>query len=251
MKKQRLRWGPSSRTWGQGRLTKALCSVPTPGRTDLGPVSRVKVQSPGTHLTFLLWDSVSLKGLSGADDVEAGCLQWSRNWGEVGKSKVGLCVGGPEVHLLNPPGKGLWTKQPLPPRHRGTQLPRLREPFEGGSMFVLNKLGLSLPKLFIPGKNGEFIFKPDHHSADLERPSEACGDGRTVPGGGVLPITLRGGGGERPLSYLCTVSALTGLFYLSKSSKKNAYFRNQPFAASSILGNFFGGFHFPQLEKRP
>ena len=153
-------------------------------------VSRVKAQSPGTHLTFLLWDSVSLKGLSGADDVEGGCLQWSQNWGEVGKRKVSLCVGGPAVHLLNPPGKGLWTKQPPPPKHRGTQLPHLREPFEGGSVLVLNKLGLSFPKRFIPGKNGESVFKPDHCGADLERPSEACGDSGTMPGGGVLPTTL-------------------------------------------------------------
>ena len=155
----------------------------------MGPISRVKVQSPGTHLTFLLWDSVSLKGLSGANDAEWGCLPWSRNWGEVGKRKVGLCVGGPAVHLLNPPEKGLWTKQPPTPKHRGTRLPASKSPLKG-AVFVLNKLDLSLPKRFIPGKNAEFVFKPDHRSADLERTSEACGEGRTMLGGGVLPTAL-------------------------------------------------------------
>lgn len=60
-------------------------------------------------------------------------------------------------------------------------------------MFVLNKLGLSFPKRFIPGKNGESVFKPNHRGADLEWPSEACGDSGTMPGGGVLPTMLQGG----------------------------------------------------------
>lgn len=85
-------------------------------------------------------------------------------------------------------------------------------------MFVLNKLGLSFPKRFIPGKNGESVFKPNHRGADLEWPSEACGDSGTMPGGGVLPTMLQGGvrgggvcaGGALPA--VCTVSVLTGLF---------------------------------------
>lgn len=79
-------------------------------------------------------------------------------------------------------------------------------------MLVLNKLGLSFPKRFIPGKNGESVFKPDHRGADLERPSEACGDSGTMPGGGVLPTTLRGGVRGSALPAVCTVSVLTGLF---------------------------------------
>lgn len=99
------------------------------------------------------------------------------------------CSSPPEPSRERPLDKAAPT-----PQTQRDSAPCLQEPFEGGSVFVLNKLDLSLPKRFIPGKNGEFVFKPDHHGADLERTSEACGEGRTMSGRGVLPTTLRGGG---------------------------------------------------------